>query len=267
LEGWDERSVERVLNTPRAGSGRDRTASTGAGFPNSAIAWLGLVALLVLVHLFIRFVGAGLERDLRVVLFSLPSVAGFGLAGLLGVWLAHHTGFPAAWDPHISNRQRFLYPALIGLGFGILLVVREQLAPGIPLFLERTGLPAFNAPFPGSVLFYGGGAIIVEVFYRLLPIPLVLWLVSHILLRGRAQEQTFWVLALLTSLIEPMTQELGLLDEGRSGLFAVHFTMGYMLNLAQAVMFRRYGFLAAITLRWAMYLVWHILYGNLICGC
>ena len=53
--------------------------------------------------------------------------------------------------------QRFLYPALIGLGFGILLDAREQVSPSIPLFLERTGLPAFNAPFPGSVLFYAGG--------------------------------------------------------------------------------------------------------------
>ena len=70
----------------------------------------------------------------------------------------------------------------------------------------------------------------------------------------------------LSSAIEPITQELGLLEEGRSGLFAVHFTLGYALNLAQVAVFRQYGFLAAITLRWAMYLVWHISYGNLICG-
>ncbi len=117
------------------------------------------------------------------------------------------------------------------------------------------------------MLFYAGGAIIVEVVYCLLPIPLLLWLVSTVLLRGRAQDGVFWVLALLTSAIEPLTQELGLLDEGRPGLFAVHFTMGYALNLVQAAVFRRYGFLAAITLRWATYLVWHIIYGNLICGC
>ncbi len=44
----------------------------------------------------------------------------------------------------------------------------------------------------------------------------------------------------------------------------MHFTLGYALNLAQAAVIRRYGFLAAITLRWPTYLVWHIIYGNLI---
>ena len=87
------------------------------------------------------------------------------------------------------------------------------------------------------MLFYAGGAIIGEVVYRLLPIPLLLWLSSTVLLRGRAQDRIFWVLALLTSAIEPITQELGLLGEGRAGLFAVHFTMGYALNLAQAALF------------------------------
>jgi transcriptional regulator with XRE-family HTH domain len=38
-------------------------------------------------------------------------------------------------------------------------------------------------------------------------------------------------------------------------------------NLAQAVMFRRYGFLAAIVTGVAMYLVWHVAYGNFICQC
>jgi hypothetical protein len=38
-------------------------------------------------------------------------------------------------------------------------------------------------------------------------------------------------------------------------------------NLAQAACFRRYGFVAAIVVRLGTYLVWHILYGDLICRC
>ena len=239
----------------------------GAGFANSATVWLALVAFLVLVNLFITFIGGGLEQDPRAGLFSLPAIALVGLAGLVGVWLSHRAGFPAALDPRISNRQRFLYPALIGLGLGLVLVVREQFTGGIGIFLEQTGLPAFNAPFPGSLLFYTGGAIIVEVIYRLLPIPLVLWLFLKVVRGQRAQNRAFWVLALLTSAIEPVSQELGLLQAGLLVIFVVHFATGYAFNFVQAAMFRRYGFLAALTVRWAVYLVWHIIYGNLICGC
>jgi hypothetical protein len=244
-----------------------KSARPAADFANSAKVWLGLVAFLILVELFITFVGAGLERDPRVALFSWPSIAVFALVGLAGVWLSHRTGFPAAWDPRISNRQRLLYPALIGLGFGLLVVARDQFTHGIELFLAQTGLATFNAPFPGSLLFYAGGAIIVEVVYRLLPIPLLLWLISNLILHGRAQAQVFWVLALLSSAIEPLTQDLAILRAATPLVFAAHLVPDYALNFTQAVMFRRYGFFASLVVRWAMYLVWHIGYGNLICRC
>jgi hypothetical protein len=38
------------------------------------------------------------------------------------------------------------------------------------------------------------------------------------------------------------------------------FVQDYALNLGQATLFRKYGFLAAIVMRVAFYLVWHILY-------
>ena len=62
----------------------------------SARVWLVLLAFLALVELFITLVGAGLEQDPRAVLFSWPSLAIFGSAGLLGIWFSHRTGFPTA---------------------------------------------------------------------------------------------------------------------------------------------------------------------------
>jgi hypothetical protein len=47
----------------------------------------------------------------------------------------------------------------------------------------------------------------------------------------------------------------------------LNFIGDYAMNFFQAVMFRRYGFLSSIILRAAMYLVWHVAYGNLICRC
>jgi len=239
-----------------------------SAFANSTRVWLVLVAFLGVVNLFITFIGAGLERDPRSVLFSWPVIAVVGLAGLAGIWFSHRTGFPAAWDARISNRQRLVLPALIGIGFGLLMSGLDLVFHWTQFFAQFSGLPAYNAPWPGSPLFYAGGAIWVDVYYRLLPVPLLLWLVSNLLLRGRAQTQVFWVLAVLSSLIEPAAQDLDGLRFGASMLFVgSQFVPDFLFNLTQAAMFRNYGFVASIVVRIGMYLIWHVAYGNFICAC
>jgi hypothetical protein len=95
----------------------------------STLVWLTLLTYLVLVELFITLIGAGLERDPRAVLFSFPSIALFGTTGLVGIWLSHRTGFPAAWDSH-ATRQRWLMPVALGVGFGLLAIALDQLTHG-----------------------------------------------------------------------------------------------------------------------------------------
>jgi len=245
-------------------------AQDSRAFGNSARVWLGCVAFLVVVELYVVLIGGGLEKDPRAGLFSPLSIAAFGVAGFIGVWLSHRTGFPAAWDARISLRDRLVYPILWGIGIGVALVAHDLVFHWTAAYKDIVGAPSFNAlgPFPGPLLFYAGGAIIVEVFYRLLPIPLLLWLVSNLAMRGRYREPVFWVLAALTSLIEPGTQDLAALQ--RPGLEAAAITVfgvDYVLNFVQAVMFRRYGFLAAIVTRVSAYVVWHVIYGNYICVC
>jgi hypothetical protein len=54
---------------------------------------------------------------------------------------------------------------------------------------------------------------------------------------------------------------------GAIGLAIAQTLSDFGHNLAQAAIFRGYGFLAAILTRVAMYMVWHVLYGNFICQC
>ena len=227
--------------------------------------WLALVTYLGLV----LYVGAGLQDDPRAQLFDWAAIGIIGLLGLIGIWLADLTGFPAAWSPAIGNRQRLVVLLAIGLGLGLIEIGNDLVFHWTALFAASHELTAFNAPWPGSALFYTGGAVIVEVLYRLLPIPLFLWLVSTVVLRGRAQSQVFWVLAVLTSLLEPSTQELP--ELGAPGVsvmaVAVAFAIGFGENMTQAAFFRRFGVVAAIAVRVGMYLVWHVAYGNFICGC
>jgi hypothetical protein len=238
-----------------------------SAFANSTRVWLVLVAFLGVVSVFITFVGAGLERDPRSALFSWPVIAAVGLAGLAGIWFSHRTGFPAAWDVRISNHQRLLIPAMVGIGLGLLESGLDVLVHGMQFFAQFGGLPAYNAPWPGSPLFYAGGAIVVEVFYRLLPVPLLLWLVSNLLLRGRAQSQVFWVLALLSSLIEPYTDLDGLQVGASLLVVGSQLVPDFLLNVAQVVLFRNFGLLASIVTRIGFYLIWHVAYGNFICAC
>ena len=42
----------------------------------------------------------------------------YGVLGFLGLRLSQKFSFPALWDPAVSNRQRFLIPAYVGLGTG-----------------------------------------------------------------------------------------------------------------------------------------------------
>jgi hypothetical protein len=188
--------------------------------------------------------------------------------GLAAVWAMDRTGFPAAWDWRIPAWKRLLLPTLVGLGFGLLAIGLEELTGATKILEAKLGSP-FTVAFPGSLWVYGGGAIKWEALLRLLPLPLLLGLSSGLILRGRAQEPTFWVLALLSSAVEPLVLQgvpLLVLSEGAitPPVFAAYAIHSFALNLSAAVLFRRAGLLAPVVVRLVYYLVWHVGYGNVL---
>lgn len=155
----------------------------------------------------------------------------------------------------MSPLRRFGAPAAVGLGLGTLFLTTDVITGFSQLQAAAFGLDMVVIPPPGGLLVYAAGAIYSEVLFRLLPIPPLLWLISSVLLRGRGQQATFWTLAVLSSLLEPLAQSpvtLGLPPLTVAAVLTQQFTS----NLAQAVCFRRYGLLAAIGLRLAFYLVY-----------
>jgi len=187
--------------------------------------------------------------------------------GTIGIVLADRTGFPSGWDSSIALRERVWLPIVIGIAFGVASAILDRFTGLTALFTSMNPGQPFNVPFPGSIAFYAGGAIVVEVLYRLLPIPLLLWLISSLLLRGRGQTQVFWLLAIVLSLVEPATQELAVIRAGTEIAVAMTVIHVYLFNLAQAITFRRAGFLASIIMRVSQYMIWHVAYGNFICAC
>jgi hypothetical protein len=233
--------------------------------PESVLVYLGLMLYLVAIKAGLALFPAVFRDPSQAAVFSWPALAIFTVLGAIGVVLSLRTGFPAALDRRISNSRRFLIPAALGIAFALLTIGIDSVVHWTRFLADLRGQPSFNIDFPASLFIYSGGAIIVEVIYRLAPVPLTLWLITVLSPRSKGQGAAFWALAALTSAIEPVTQDLPLLQLGALP-FALVFGAGYAFNFAQAVCFRKYGFLAAILVRVVFYLVWHILYGNFLYG-
>jgi hypothetical protein len=168
-------------------------------------------------------------------------------------------GLPGLWDASISTRKRLLLPALVGLGLGIVNLTLQAFTGSAQVMAGAAHVSSINVAFPASLLFYSGGAIILEALYRLVLITLPLWLIANLILRKRGQTQVFWVLALLTSALEPAEQMSFL--AGHLELMLVSGIAIYGMNVFEFHLLRRYGFLAPLVFRLALYLVWHIVGG------
>jgi len=131
-------------------------------------------------------------------------------------------------------------------------------------------LPAsLHIPFPTSLFYYTFASIQTEILFRLIPIPIFVWLISSLLFRHRWQEPVFWGVALVLSLWEPLMQVAGLQQMGllaRMGpvVIGMLFALIYGTNFMLAYFFRKGGFLAPLTMRLAFYLAWHIIFGALV---
>ncbi|ULQ55215.1 hypothetical protein KJS94_11235 [Flavihumibacter rivuli] len=215
----------------------------------SLITYLVLVALTIIGLFYGRSI-TGQHEFLRVWDWSNILLM---LVGIPFILFQPEAGFPELWAPKVSNRQRIIQPVLIGVIFGLLdlLVVKVMMHPE-----PYTSLPPFLQPFPYSIFLYVSGAFEIEVFYRLIPLTLVMWLASRYK-NGRHWETIFWVMACLTALCEPLEQ----FPSGSVAFILYAFLSGFLMNFLQALYFRKAGFLASLFLRLGHYLVWHILLG------
>lgn len=175
------------------------------------------------------------------------------LIGIPFLFLQSKVSLPNFLEAGISNKQRYLNPILIGIVFGILdiIVVKLLLHPE-----PYNELPPFLQPFPYSVFLYFSGAFEIEVFYRLVPLTLLL-LMGKFVANGKYFNIFLWTALILTSLREPLEQ----LPNGELWFVTYSLTTGFLMNFFQAIYFKKAGFLASLTLRLGHYLFCHILLG------
>ena len=175
------------------------------------------------------------------------------LLGIPFLFLQDKVNIPNFWTANISNKQRLILPAFIGSIFGILDVVVLKMLIHPEHYSE---LPPFLQPFPYSCFLYFSGAVEIEVFYRLVPLTLIL-LMSNWYADGKYFNRFFWIGVVITSLREPLEQ----MPEGTILLILYSLLTGFLMNFLQAIYYKKFGFLATLAIRLGHYLFWHILLG------
>lgn len=220
----------------------------------SLFAATALVCVVVLLQFEVPFAHPSQKESLAPLTF-LPII----LLGCLGAWLWPRVGLGALPAGGAAWRQRVVTDMAIGISFGLLAVLLDWSLGFSSLFARKLNIPSIHVPFPYSALTYTAGTLAVESIYRIIPIPILAWLICNLALRGRWTVQVFWVLALLTSLIEPISQA-GLLSDHPVPLVAIG-TMIFTFNMIEAWLLRNYGVASPIIARLSLYAVWHVLLG------
>ena len=211
------------------------------------VAVLGLLLALILALGVDSTVPAAQRSQLTV-----PAALVTALLGLLGVILLERTGFPGIWDASIPLRRKLLIPLSLGLAFGVAFMLLRLFH-----FLPTLEGP----PFPSSIPYFLYGGIVSEILFRLFPMPLLVWLISNLLLQGRGEDPASWAAAVLSSLIEPLSQVGAMVMLGLTGApgMAFVFLLVFSANLVQGRLFRTSGLGASLVMRLMFYSLWHII--------
>lgn len=236
------------------------SARQGAYVGNVA-AWLACMAVWWLCDYIAAFLPSG-GRPLSPATWQVHLLV--TLYGLISCWCMARTALPVAANVRVGARLEVALSVLVGALFGALALAIDQVT-GASAALEKQLGSSLNVDFPRSLFVYTGGAIALEFQYRLMVLPIALWLLSAVILKGRWAPQTFWSLAVLTSTAEPILQGVPLYAIAggsiSAGAFSAYFVHSFAFNLACAYFLRSGGVIAAVATRWGNYMVWHVMWG------
>ncbi|MFH0846818.1 MAG: CPBP family glutamic-type intramembrane protease [Chloroflexota bacterium] len=188
----------------------------------------------------------------------------YGLLGGFGLKLSRKIGLPEIWDAGVSNRQRFLTPALIGSGLGVFLIISDI------IFASYNGIGRLvHPPFPTSILASLSAGIGEELLFRLFFIPFWVWLISHLILKGRGEKKVFWTVSVVSALAFALGHipALMLLFGFKSvshippALMLEIILLNGVVALFCAYYFKKYGYLAAAGIHFWTDVVWHVVWG------
>ncbi len=235
-----------------------------------------VLALLAALNIFLPQNAAGLTPS-NMQLPASPAVTAlaaagmtlviYGVLGLVGFFLWRKLGLPEIWDASVTNTQRFLIPALVGAIVGLVIILGDY------VFAPINGIGRFPHPtFPTSIVAALAAGIGEETMFRLFFISFWTWLVSKIILRGRAQNVVFWVFAVVSAVIFGLGHLPSLMllqgwtsmSQASPALMAELVLLNGIMSIAAAYYFKKFGFLAPVGIHFWADVVWHVIWGALL---
>lgn len=193
-------------------------------------------------------------------------LAVYGGLGYVGLRLTRTLGYPDLLDTRVTTRQRFINPAIIGLWLGLLFIVADNI---FGRFHQYGPLP--HPPFPTSIVASLSAGIGEEMVFRLFFIPLLVWLVSRVVLKGQQEQVVFWNAAIFSAVFFAAGHipsvmyllDVASLSDIPAAMLAEMFLLNGVLSLVAAYLMRKSGYLAAVTLHTSTDIVWHVIWGLL----
>lgn len=188
----------------------------------------------------------------------------YGGLGFLGLKLSQKLDFANVWDKSVSNKQRFLIPALIGIGLGLLFILIDSF---FSQFHSFGSLP--HPPFPTSLVASAVAGIGEEIIFRLFFISFWVWLISYVILKKKYQNLIFWIVAVFSAFAFAaghvpsvmMLYDLTTFSEIPNVLLFEIILLNGILSLFSAYFFRKYGFFAPVSIHFWADIIWHVIWG------
>ena len=188
----------------------------------------------------------------------------YGGLGFLGLYLSRKLGFTKIWDKNVSNKQRFLTPLFIGIILGVFFIVMDL------IFSQFNGIGRFiHPPFPTSILASISAGIGEEIIFRLFFISFWVWLISSLILKGKAKNKVFWIISIISAFVFAIGHIPSIMilfgmksiTEISPILWGEIILLNGTISIFCAYYFRKYGFLAAVGIHFWTDIVWHVVYG------
>ncbi|HMO16163.1 MAG TPA: hypothetical protein PKD64_18765 [Pirellulaceae bacterium] len=218
-----------------------------------AFCLIAIICSLLLSALPVEYPHPSQEESLRVTSL-LPILA----LGGLGVWLFSMTS--------IGRRQvatvkfgAYIQAMVWGLGFGLVAVGLDYTLEISKTLASVLDIKSIHLSAPYSILAYLAAAVVIETMFRLLPLGVVTFAAEKFGAKSRVLIFVFVVFAMLTAVVEPISQA-GVFASRPGAMLAIAAFI-YLYGLVASWQMWKTGPSACILMRIAFYLVWHVTLG------
>lgn len=191
---------------------------------------------------------------------------GYGLLGLLGLYLAKKNFWPGVFKEGEGLKNLFYRPMFFGVLSGLLIIVGSKI---FGMFHNLGELP--HPPFPYSISASFSAGIGEEILMRLVLMSFWAWLLNLIFKKFNKKKITDWAAVIIAALVFGVSHLAGptyLFGFTSISQVPVVFIVemlalnGFVGIFAGREMIK-YGFVAAVGIHFWADIVWHVIYGPL----